>query len=54
MKKTSPSRPAKKRPERPDLYQQVTDKIIAAIERGTLPWRKPWQTDRSRMAQGSV
>lgn len=54
MKKTSSSRPAKKRPERPDLYQQVTDKIIAAIERGTLPWRKPWQTDRSRMAQGSV
>ncbi|HEI8868264.1 TPA: DUF1738 domain-containing protein [Serratia odorifera] len=54
MKKKSTSRSRKKRPERPDLYQQVTDKIIAAIERGTLPWRKPWQTDRTRVTQGSV
>ena len=27
-----------------DLYQRVTDKIIAALEQGTLPWRKPWKT----------
>lgn len=51
MKKTSPSRrPAKARRERPDLYQQVTDSIIGAIERGTLPWR----TDRNRVYTGSV
>ncbi|BEM54868.1 hypothetical protein SME20J_35550 [Serratia marcescens] len=51
MKKTSPSRrPAKARRERPDLYQQVTDSIIGAIERGTLPWR----TDRNRIYTGSV
>lgn len=23
-------------------YQQVTDRIIAALERGAPPWRKPW------------
>ncbi len=27
---------------RRDLYQEVTDKIIAAIESGTAPWQKPW------------
>ena len=25
-----------------DVYQQVTDRIIAALEAGTVPWRKPW------------
>ena len=25
-----------------DIYQTVTDKIIAAMEAGTPPWRKPW------------
>lgn len=29
---------------RQDLYQQITDKIVLAIEKGTLPWRKPWRT----------
>jgi len=28
-----------------DLYQDVTDKIIAALEAGTPPWRKPWSGD---------
>ncbi len=26
-----------------DLYQEVTDKLIAAIEAGTAPWQRPWQ-----------
>ena len=26
-----------------DAYQQVTDRIIAALEAGTVPWRKPWR-----------
>ena len=30
-----------KKPRR-DLYQEVTDKIVAAIESGTAPWQKPW------------
>lgn len=25
-----------------DVYQQVTDRIISLLERGTVPWRKPW------------
>jgi len=25
-----------------DIYQETTDRIVAAIERGTAPWLKPW------------
>lgn len=25
-----------------DIYQETTDKIIAALERGTVPWHCPW------------
>ncbi|WP_069357886.1 ArdC family protein [Burkholderia cenocepacia] len=28
--------------ERPDLFQEVTDKIVDALENGTAPWQKPW------------
>ncbi|AIR87668.1 ArdC family protein [Pantoea rwandensis] len=28
----------------PDLYQQVTDKIIVALENGVPPWRRPWRS----------
>lgn len=27
---------------RADVYQSVTDRIIAALEAGTVPWRRPW------------
>ena len=27
---------------RRDHYQEVTDKIIEALEQGTIPWRRPW------------
>lgn len=27
-----------------DIYQQVTDKIIAALETGTAPWLRPWRS----------
>jgi antirestriction protein ArdC len=26
-----------------DLYQEATDKIIAALESGTAPWQRPWE-----------
>jgi len=29
---------------RPDIYQTVTNKIIAALEAGTAPWLCPWAT----------
>ena len=28
---------------RNDVYQIVTDRIIALLESGTVPWRKPWK-----------
>lgn len=28
-----------------DVYQQVTDRIIAALERGAAPWVRPWTAD---------
>lgn len=27
-----------------DAYQEITDKIIAALENGTAPWVKPWSS----------
>ena len=27
-----------------DVYQIVTDKIIAMLEAGVVPWRKPWSS----------
>lgn len=27
-----------------DVYQEVTDRIISALEKGQIPWRKPWAT----------
>lgn len=53
MKKTS-RQFTKSRGDRPDLYQQVTDKIIVAIENGTLPWRKPWRTNQPRMSPNAA
>ncbi|MBC6612427.1 DUF1738 domain-containing protein [Hymenobacter sp. BT507] len=29
-------------PTRPDVYQLVTDRLLAALEAGVIPWRKPW------------
>lgn len=28
--------------DRRDLYAEVTDRIVAALESGTVPWRRPW------------
>ena len=28
--------------ERRDVHQDVTDRIVAALEQGTAPWVKPW------------
>ena len=29
-------------------YEKVTDRIIAELERGAIPWRKPWASAESR------
>lgn len=28
---------------KPDVYQEVTDRIIASLEDGIVPWQKPWK-----------
>jgi antirestriction protein ArdC len=33
---------------RTDLYQEVTDRITAALEAGTIPWRQPWHPAAGR------
>jgi antirestriction protein ArdC len=40
MKKQA--RPAAQTTARPDVYQIVTDRVIAALEAGQIAWRKPW------------
>ena len=25
-----------------DIYQEVTDRIIAQLDKGIIPWKKPW------------
>src|SRR5260370_40915898 len=30
-----------------DHYMEVTDQIIAALDAGTPPWRKPWARDKA-------
>ena len=29
---------------RPGLYQEITDRIIAELEAGRVPWVQPWGT----------
>lgn len=40
-----------RRSSRPDLYAEVTDRIIAALEAGTAPWVRPWSTNTDGAAQ---
>ncbi|MFO0255484.1 MAG: ArdC family protein [Betaproteobacteria bacterium] len=30
-----------------NVYQEVTDRIVAELEKGAAPWIKPWRTDSS-------
>src|SRR5207247_8674943 len=32
-----------------DLRQEVTDNIIAALEKGVAPWQRPWQSGAFEM-----
>ncbi|WP_294537685.1 zincin-like metallopeptidase domain-containing protein [uncultured Rhodoblastus sp.] len=31
---------------RKDHYQELTDRIVAMLETGTMPWRKPWDANK--------
>ena len=37
-----------------DIYRETTDKIIAQLEKGVAPWRKPWNCGAPRMPQNVV
>jgi len=30
-----------------DLYQNVTDQIVASLEQGVRPWMKPWNAEHA-------
>ena len=32
---------------REDIYQRVTDSIVAELERGVRPWLKPWNAEHA-------
>lgn len=56
---TAPRKPRKasarksSKPAR-DIYQEVTDRIVAALEAGTVPWRKPWNTRTNGRLQNPI
>lgn len=33
-----------------DIYQEVTDRIVTALEQGTIPWLRPWRDDKTGSA----
>lgn len=49
-KRTGARRKAGK--QRSDLYQEVTDKIIAELEVGSFPWVQPWSLGQTALACG--
>jgi antirestriction protein ArdC len=52
--RTATQKPRGKRSKTPrrDLYQEVTDKIIAQLETGTVPWVQPWGRDHIAAPMG--
>lgn len=46
MKKSNHKRKTQRRADKParDMYQEVTDRIVAALEKGTAPWKRPWRS----------
>ncbi len=40
--------------DKKDIYTEVTDKIIEAIEAGTAPWQRPWRDGQISSAYHEV
>ena len=36
-----------------DLYQTITDRIIAELEKGTVPWHKPWSCSSGAISRST-
>jgi antirestriction protein ArdC len=41
--KTTSHKAARRPAKHTDLYRQITDRIVVALENGVAPWRKPWR-----------
>ena len=37
-----------------DIYAAVTDRIVQQLEKGVVPWRKPWTGVRSGAISGAT
>lgn len=48
MARTASTARFQSKPDRPSLYQEITDKIIAELEEGRLPWVQPWSSGATR------
>lgn len=35
-----------------NVYEQVTDRVVALLEQGTVPWRKPWTNGMPQNIEG--
>lgn len=33
-----------------DIYQEITDRIMAELEKGRIPWRKPWTGEKAAIS----
>ena len=47
-RRSATARPSGARPPQPDVYQTVTNTIIAQLEAGVFPWAKPWDPSKGR------
>ena len=41
------------RTRRRDVYQEITDQVLAALEAGTVPWQRPWRDSGMQRNLGS-
>ena len=46
--------PRKSTTQRRDIYQEVTDRIIAQLEEGIVPWAQPWDSTKASALPYSV
>ena len=45
------TRPSTKAASKTSLYQQITDKLLAQMENGVIPWKRPWKILDNGMAE---
>ena len=48
-----PARSAAGRPPQPDVYEEVTNRIVAELEAGVFPWTRPWDPSKATAGGGA-